>query len=116
MQGNVRLAYRLLSVQTLRKAMPATKNEAIDEKHELDTDFVGVNEKNLLRKLDAKLLPALTLLYLLSFLDRSNGLFLLPILFGRKLITLIVANARIEGLVKDLHMSKCFLILSTSQS
>lgn len=33
----------------------------------------GVNEKKLLRKLDLTLLPALTLLYLLSFLDRSNG-------------------------------------------
>ena len=32
-----------------------------------------VNEKALLRKLDARLLPPLTLLYLLSFLDRSNG-------------------------------------------
>lgn len=39
------------------------------------------NERALLRKLDLKLLPALTILYLLSFLDRSN-----------------VANARIEGL------------------
>ena len=33
----------------------------------------GVNEKSLVRKLDRTLLPALTLLYLLSFLDRSNG-------------------------------------------
>lgn len=33
----------------------------------------GVNEKSLLRKLDRTLLPALTFLYLLSFLDRSNG-------------------------------------------
>lgn len=33
----------------------------------------GINEKKLLRKLDLKLLPPLTLLYLLSFLDRSNG-------------------------------------------
>lgn len=33
----------------------------------------GVEEKALLRKLDLRLLPALTLLYLLSFLDRSNG-------------------------------------------
>lgn len=33
----------------------------------------GVNEKALLRKLDLRLLPPLTLLYLLSFLDRSNG-------------------------------------------
>lgn len=48
----------------------------------------GINEKALLRKLDYKLLPALTLLYLLSFLDRSN-----------------VGNARIEGLVDDLDMT-----------
>jgi hypothetical protein len=33
----------------------------------------GLSEKKLLRKLDLKLLPALTLLYLLSFLDRSNS-------------------------------------------
>ena len=32
-----------------------------------------INEKALLRKLDLKLLPAVTLLYLLSFLDRSSG-------------------------------------------
>ena len=55
-----------------------------DEKHKItsspssasgndrDTHF-GINEKALLRKLDRKLLPAVTLLYLLSFLDRSNG-------------------------------------------
>lgn len=36
-------------------------------------ETVGINEKSLLRKLDYKLLPPLTLLYLLSFLDRSNG-------------------------------------------
>lgn len=33
----------------------------------------GINEKALLRKIDAKLLPAVGILYLLSFLDRSNG-------------------------------------------
>lgn len=33
----------------------------------------GINEKALLRKLDMRLLPPLTILYLLSFLDRSNG-------------------------------------------
>lgn len=33
-----------------------------------------INEKALLRKLDMRLLPALTILYLLSFLDRSNGM------------------------------------------
>jgi len=38
-------------------------------------DTSGINEKSLLRKLDLKLLPPLSLLYLLSFLDRSNGMF-----------------------------------------
>jgi len=37
------------------------------------TNPTGINEKSLLRKLDLRLLPPLTLLYLLSFLDRSNG-------------------------------------------
>jgi hypothetical protein len=47
-----------------------------------------VNERALLRKVDLRLLPPLTLLYLLSFLDRSN-----------------VGNARIEGLTEDLNMT-----------
>lgn len=33
----------------------------------------GINERALVRRLDYKLLPPLTLLYLLSFLDRSNS-------------------------------------------
>jgi MFS family permease len=47
-----------------------------------------INERALVRRLDLTLLPPLTLLYLLSFLDRSN-----------------VGNARIEGLTTDLHMT-----------
>lgn len=39
----------------------------------------SVNEKKLLRKLDYRLLPPLTLIYLMSFLDRSNGRSLLPL-------------------------------------
>ena len=58
---------------------------AEDEKHnkaalsplsgsEDDQDaYIDTHEKALLRKLDLTLLPAVTLLYLLSFLDRSNG-------------------------------------------
>lgn len=48
----------------------------------------AVNERALLRKIDWQLLPAVGVLYLLSFLDRSN-----------------VGNARIEGLADDLHMT-----------
>ena len=35
--------------------------------------YSAADEKRLLRKLDANLLPAVIILYLLSFLDRSNG-------------------------------------------
>lgn len=35
----------------------------------------GINEKSLLRKIDLHILPAVSVLYLLSFLDRSNGMF-----------------------------------------
>lgn len=45
---------------------PSTSNDGLEA-------VSAVNEKRLLRKLDLTLLPPLTLLYLLSFLDRSNG-------------------------------------------
>lgn len=45
------------------------KTEAPDS----DVDNTVVNDKALLRKIDARLLPAVGVLYLLSFLDRSNG-------------------------------------------
>jgi MFS family permease len=48
----------------------------------------GISERALVRKLDRRLLPPLILLYLLSFLDRSN-----------------VANARIEGLEDEIAMT-----------
>lgn len=44
-------------------------------------------ESALVRKIDRKLLPLLTILYLLSFLDRTN-----------------IGNARLFGLEKDLGM------------
>ena len=50
--------------------------------------YCGINEKALLRKLDLKLLPAVTLLYLLSFLDRSNGRSFQPYPSFRELLTL----------------------------
>ncbi|OCK74042.1 MFS transporter [Lepidopterella palustris CBS 459.81] len=61
---------------------------ALSSDSEVDEATSSINEKALLRKLDLKLLPAVTILYLLSFLDRSN-----------------VANARLEGLTTDLHMT-----------
>ncbi|KAG8533029.1 uncharacterized protein KY384_001812 [Bacidia gigantensis] len=68
--------------------MATVKEAVIAKEHELEEEYADINEKALLRKLDYTLLPAVTSLYLLSFLDRSN-----------------VANARIEGLVKDLKIT-----------
>lgn len=47
---------------------PVASDLAVEEQTE-------INEKALLRKIDMRVLPALTVLYLLSFLDRSNGVF-----------------------------------------
>jgi MFS family permease len=68
-----------------------------------------INEKALLRKLDWKLLPPLTLLYLLSFLDRSNGKLeqQQSELDAHKLMltTKTVGNAKLEGLTEDVKMT-----------
>ncbi|KAF2025883.1 MFS transporter [Setomelanomma holmii] len=64
---------------------PAASNTSDSD---VEINSTAVNEKRLLRKLDLRLLPAVSILYLLSFLDRSN-----------------VANARIEGLTTDLKMT-----------
>ncbi|KAJ5813200.1 AMP-dependent synthetase/ligase [Penicillium robsamsonii] len=67
----------------------ASEKDNIPTGTESDTSssIKGINEKALLRKLDYRLLPPLTLLYLLSFLDRSN-----------------VGNARLEGMTTDINM------------
>lgn len=62
--------------------------ELKDGKSNSPEDQVNINERALLRKLDLRLLPPLTILYLLSFLDRSN-----------------VGNARLEGMADDINMS-----------
>lgn len=50
------------------------KHEEVEAEQNEDDLYPEINRKAFLRKLDLKLLPPLTLLYLLSFLDRSNGL------------------------------------------
>ncbi|KAG1772285.1 major facilitator superfamily domain-containing protein [Suillus occidentalis] len=59
------------------------KNSAIEEDQP-----VSVEDHRLLRKVDRRLLPVFTLLYLLSFLDRSN-----------------IGNAKIDGMTTDLGVS-----------
>ncbi|KAL3430634.1 major facilitator superfamily domain-containing protein [Aspergillus tetrazonus] len=81
----------MTDVKEVKASAPSPEREKYDsypaEDH-VAAEFADINEKSLLRKLDYKLLPPLTILYLLSFLDRSN-----------------VGNARLEGLADDVGMS-----------
>jgi hypothetical protein len=74
-----------------RASFPVNSNSL--SQSSLEGGQFDINEKALLRKLDYRLLPPLTILYLLSFLDRSN-----------------VGNARLEGMATDIGMSAwpCF--------
>jgi hypothetical protein len=57
--------------------MTTEKHDAPAASNTSDSDLEivpgSINEKKLLRTLDLRLLPAVSILYLLSFLDRSNG-------------------------------------------
>ncbi|KAL7267001.1 hypothetical protein RUND412_010427 [Rhizina undulata] len=64
-----------------------TAGDATPSTLESGEPFDAIREKKLLRKLDWNLVPFLSLLYLLSFLDRSN-----------------IGNARLDGLEDDLKM------------
>ncbi|OJD32291.1 high-affinity nicotinic acid transporter [Diplodia corticola] len=69
-----------------------------DQKREVDEqataagvsmrNFAHLDQKKILRKMDVRIVPILALLYLMSFLDRSN-----------------IANAKVEGLSESLNMS-----------
>lgn len=50
--------------------------------------FEGIDEAAVLRKMDLRLIPMLSILYLLAFLDRGN-----------------IGNAKVEGLIEDLNMT-----------
>jgi hypothetical protein len=63
-----------------------TRNENMGDYN--GNDFIEVEEKRVLRKLDKRVVLFVALLYLLSFLDRSN-----------------IGNARIAGLERDLNLS-----------
>lgn len=65
---------------------------SVSEKHYQDAEqvphFTPGQEKRVLRKMDLRLIPMLSVLYLLAFLDRGN-----------------IGNAKIEGLVEDLGLT-----------
>jgi hypothetical protein len=56
------------------EAQPTTSSALSLNSDEEFANPTGINEKALIRKLDRRLLPPVTLLYLLSFLDRSNSM------------------------------------------
>jgi sugar phosphate permease len=58
-------------------------------------EYTESEERKIVRKIDFLLLPILTILYLLSFLDRSN-----------------IGNAKIEGLVTDVGVTDYSTLLS----
>lgn len=67
------------------------RNEKIPDQESsavASSEFPNVDEAAVLRKMDVRLIPMLSILYLLAFLDRGN-----------------IGNAKIEGLVEDLHMT-----------
>lgn len=55
-----------------------TKVEGANSDHVTVESGDGIDEKKLLRKIDLHLLPWVTVLFLLSFLDRTNGKPFLP--------------------------------------
>lgn len=59
------------------------------------------------RKIDLRLLPVLTVLYLMSFIDRGNSKCLPPRCrhSAAVLINVLVGNARVAGLDKTLNLS-----------
>lgn len=75
---------------TLASLPPIKENEKASDGDAVSTsnEFGHIDRKKVLTKLDLRLMPIVTLLYLLSFLDRGN-----------------IGNARIEGLAESLKMT-----------
>ncbi|KAI0305841.1 MFS general substrate transporter [Multifurca ochricompacta] len=83
------------SVESGEKGGPSQEDNALA--YTASLDFPQVDERKLLRKIDLHLIPWLSLLYLLSFLDRTS-----------------IGNAKLYGLEKSLHMTdKQYLIALT---
>ena len=59
----------------------------VDASKDLRERFNHINGDKVLRRIDLRVMPILSLLYLFSFLDRSN-----------------IGNAKIQGLVEDLDL------------
>jgi len=74
--------------ESLHERMGGVEGLEEDPDAHLSAEERAAIDKKLLRKLDFKLIPWLSFLYLISFLDRTN-----------------IGNAKVDGLVKDLKMT-----------
>lgn len=74
-----------MSSMSLEEAK-APDAEFVEERSIHDEEW-GKEEKALVRKVDLMLLPTMWLMYLLSYMDRTN-----------------IGNAKIAGMVEDLNM------------
>ncbi len=74
-ENKIEKSSTVASSQTTRSRLPPNEK------------FPNINEKKLLRKMDLHIIPLLSILYLLAYLDRGN-----------------IGNAKIEGLAEDLNL------------
>ncbi|KAL7277633.1 hypothetical protein ACG7TL_008560 [Trametes sanguinea] len=78
-----------MSSVTSDEKQPSESSVAVGElPYDVALEKSGVDPRKVLRKLDWRLLPFVSLLYLLSFLDRTN-----------------IGNAKVAGLAADLHLT-----------
>lgn len=76
---------------------------------EIDEEFNGadINVRKLIRKIDWRLIPSVTILYLLSFLDRANGMGNSRARIGKTYAYhTVVGNAKVEGLADAINSSE----------
>jgi len=71
-----------------KKERVAAVDAIASDPHVTSESFAHLDIKKIRRKMDIRIVPTLTCLYLLSFLDRGN-----------------IGNAKIEGLSEDLHLT-----------
>ncbi|PGH09905.1 hypothetical protein AJ80_07615 [Polytolypa hystricis UAMH7299] len=77
-----------LKASTCLEEMGEPQSQAVGQLNPKVFDYTPAQTKRLLRKIDLRLLPMLTILYVLSFMDRSN-----------------IGNARVAGMNDELQLT-----------
>ncbi|KAI5371238.1 Putative major facilitator superfamily, MFS transporter superfamily [Septoria linicola] len=76
------------AIQTIEVVTPSSIQSQFPTLYDLTTEQMAALEKQLVRKLDWRLMPTITIMFLMNYLDRIN-----------------MSNARLAGLKSDLNMS-----------